>query len=121
LRVIQNDGEIMATILTDAGRTKLLAATPMTPVTLSHIAFGDGSGSIPSVIATRTALVNELVRVDASNPVKDVADLTVIMVQGMIPRTFGGVTIREVGLFDNTNTLIAYGSVNNQELPAPTT
>jgi hypothetical protein len=110
----------MATILTNAGRTKLLAATPMAPVTLSHIAFGDGSGSIPSVIATRTALVNEVIRVDCTNPMRDTADLTVIKVSGSVPRTFGGVTIREVGLFDNTGVLIAYGSINNEVLPVPT-
>lgn len=110
----------MATILTNAGRTKLLAATPMAPVTLSHIAFGDGSGSIPSVIATRTALVNEVIRVECTNPVRDTEDLTVIKVSGSIPRTFGGATIREIGLFDNTGGLIAYGSINNEVLPAPT-
>ncbi len=109
----------MATILTNAGRTKLLAATPMAPVTLSHIAWGDGSGSIPSVVATRTALVNEVLRVDCTNPVRDTADLTVIKVSGYIPRTFGGATIREVGVFDNTGVLIAYGSVNNEVLPSP--
>lgn len=109
----------MATILTNAGRTKLLAATPMAPVTLSHIAWGDGSGSIPSVVATRTALVNEVIRVDCTNPVRDTADPTVIKVSGNIPRAFGGATIREVGVFDNTGVLIAYGSVNNEVLPAP--
>jgi hypothetical protein len=111
----------MATILTNAGRTKLLAATPMVPVTLSHIAFGNGNGSIPSVIATRTALVNEVLRVGCSVPVVDTADPTVIMVSGSIPRTFGGATLREVGLFDNTGTLVAYGSINNEVLPAPVT
>jgi hypothetical protein len=111
----------MATILTNVGRTKLLAATPMAPVTLSHIAWGNGNGSIPSVVATRTSLVNEVLRVDCSFPVRDTADPTVIMVSGNIPRTFGGATIREVGVFDNTGALIAYGSVNNEVLPAPVT
>ena len=111
----------MATILTDVGRTKLLAATPLAPVTLSHIAWGDGGGSIPSVVATRTALVGEVLRVGCSFPVRDTDDLTVIMVQGSIPRSFGGATIREVGVFDNTGALIAYGSINNEVLPAPVT
>lgn len=111
----------MATILTNIGRTKLLAATPMAPVTLSHIAWGNGGGSIPSVLATRTALVGEVLRVGCSFPVRDTTDPTIIMVQGNIPRTFGGATIREVGVFDNTGALIAYGSVNNEVLPAPVT
>lgn len=110
----------MATILTDIGRAKLLVATPMSPVTLSHIAFGDGSGSLPSVLPTRIALVNEVVRVNCSNPLKDTVDPTVIAVSGSIPRTFGGVTLREVGLFDNAGDLIAYGTVNNQVVPTPT-
>lgn len=108
-------------ILTNAGRTKLLAATPMAPVTLSHIAWGNGGGSTPSVVATRTALVGEVLRVDCSFPVRDTSDPTVIAVSGNIPRTFGGATIREVGVFDNTGTLIAYGSVNNEVIPAPVT
>lgn len=110
----------MATILTNVGRTKLLAATPLAPVTLSHIAFGNGNGSIPSVIATRTALVNEVIRVDCSFPIKDTTDPTVISVSGSIPRTFGGQTLREVGLFDNTGALIAYGDIQNEVIPAPT-
>lgn len=111
----------MATILTNAGRTKILAATPMTPVTLSHVAYGDGGGSIPSVVATRTALVNELIRVDCSFPVRDLADLTVLKVSGKIPRTFAGGTLREVGVFDSDGVLIAYGSLNNEPVSAPTT
>lgn len=111
----------MATILTNAGRTKILAATPMTPVTLSHVAYGDGGGSIPSVVATRTALVNELIRVDCTFPVRDLADLTVLKVSGSIPRTFAGGVLREVGIYDNTGVLIAYGSINNENITAPTT
>lgn len=110
----------MATTLTNNGRAKLLVATPMLPVTLSHIAFGDGSGATPTVDPTRTALVNEVVRVNCSNPLKDSADPTVIAVSGSIPRTFGGVTLREVGLFDNAGDLIAYGTVDNQVVPTPT-
>lgn len=111
----------MATTLTNNGRAKLLVATPMLPVTLSHIAFGDGSGTTPTVDPTRTALVNELVRVNCSSPLKDTGDPTVIAVSGTIPRTFaGGVTLREVGLFDNAGVLIAYGTVLDQVIPVPT-
>lgn len=110
----------MATILTDVGRTKITAATPLTPVTLSHIAWGDGGGSIPAVVGTRTTLVNEVLRVDCSFPIRDTTDLRTLMVSGSIPRTFGGVTLREVGVFDNTGALIAYGSIPNEVLPTPT-
>lgn len=110
----------MAVILTNAGRTKLLAATPIAPVTLSHIAWGDGGGTIPPVEATRSSLVNETIRVGCGSPVRDTVDLTVVKVNGNIPRTFGGATLREVGVFDNTGTLIAYGSIDNQVLPAVT-
>lgn len=110
----------MATILTNTGRSKLLVATPMAPVTLLSMAFGDGSGSLPTVDPTRTSLVNEVIRVNCSNPIKDTADPTVIAVSGYIPRTFGGVTLREVGIYDNTGALIAYGTINNQVIQTPT-
>lgn len=111
----------MATILTNAGRAKLLVATPMAPVTLSHIAFGNGGGSLPTPNGTETALVGELIRVDCTNPVRDTTDPTVIAVTGTIPRTFAGGVLREVGLFDNVGVLIAYGSVATVTIPAPTT
>lgn len=111
----------MATVLTDAGRAKLLVATPLAPVVLTSIAFGDGGGSMPTVLPTVTTLVNELLRVPCSNPVRDTTDPTIIAVSGTIPRTFGGGTLREVGLYDNVGVLIAYGSVATQIVPAPTT
>lgn len=110
----------MATIVTDIGNAKLLVATPMAPVTLSHIAFGDGSGSIPTLNPAATSLVNELIRVDCSNPVKDTTDPTVLKVSGGIPRSYGGVVFREVGLFDADGDLIAVGQLSNIVIPTPT-
>lgn len=111
----------MATVLTNAGRAKLLVATPLAPVTLTTMAFGDGSGSLPTVLPTATSLVNELIRVPCTTPVKDTTDPTIIAVTGTIPRTFAGGTLREVGLYDNVGVLIAYGTVATQNIPAPTT
>jgi hypothetical protein len=110
----------MATLLTNAGRTKLLVATPIAPVTIRSMAFGDGGGTIPAVEATRIALVNELIRVEASAPNRDTNDPYVIAVSGTLPRTFGNATLREVGLFDDSGALIAYGDLNNEFIPAPT-
>jgi phage-related tail fiber protein len=84
------------------------------------MAFGDGGGTIPAVVATRTALVRELIRVEASAPNRDTNDPFVIAVSGTLPRTFGNATLREVGLFDDSGTLIAYGDLNNEFIPAPT-
>lgn len=92
----------------------------MAPVTLLSMAFGDGGGVLPSVDPTRTSLVNEVIRVNCSNPIRDTVDPTVIAVSGYIPRTFGGVTLREVGIYDNTGALIAYGTINNQVIQTPT-
>lgn len=102
----------MATVLTNLGRAKILVATPMSPVTLKYIAFGDGGGATPTPLPTATSLVNEIARVECSNPIRDTPDASVISVKGMLPRTIGNITIREVGLYDNTNTLIGYGSIS---------
>jgi phage-related tail fiber protein len=110
----------MATTLTNTGRSKLLVATPLAPVTIISMAFGDGGGSLPVVDPARTNLVNELIRVDCTNPVRDTTDPTIIALSGYVPRTFGGVTLREFGIFDNTGALIAYGTINNQVIETPT-
>lgn len=49
----------MATILTNTGRSKLLVATPMAPVTLLSMAFGDGNGNPTTPTQTQSALVRE--------------------------------------------------------------
>lgn len=99
------------TILTEAGRAKLANATATgAPLTLTHMAVGDGqAGAYYSPTEAQAALKNEVWRgainhlaVDASNPNWIVAEL-------VIPDDVGGFYVREVGLFDSAGAMIAVG------------
>ena len=95
------------TVITDTGLAKLAAATPGTPLVITHVAVGDGGGVYVAPVSTWTALTNEIRR-DAVNRVyQSSLDATVFIVEGFLPKTVGGFTIREVGLFDSAGDLIA--------------
>ncbi|WP_165672269.1 phage tail protein [Metapseudomonas otitidis] len=95
-------------ILTTTGRAKLAAAAISTPLSLTHMAVGDGSnGAYYDPTEAQTALKHEKWRgpinhlgVDATNPNWIVAEL-------VIPDSVGGFYIREVGVFDSTGALFA--------------
>jgi hypothetical protein len=79
-------------------------------IELTHLAVGDGGGSVPTPDSDRTSLINELrrapinrVEVDADNP-------NWVVVEQVMPPDVGGWTIREIGVFDAAGDLIAYGN-----------
>lgn len=98
------------TILTKIGLAKFAnAQITQTNVNLSFLAVGDGNGNYYDPDSSITALVNEqwrggigAVEIDADNP-------NWIVIEGVIPATAGGFTIREVGLIDADGDLIAIG------------
>lgn len=94
-----------AAFLTNSGRTKLLNASPESPVKVLHMAIGSGTGT-PS--ASMSALFNEAARVEIPNPLRDVNYPTVLKFTGIIPTTVGGFSITEIGLFDSAGVLLAY-------------
>jgi len=101
-----------SSLLTITGQAKIAAALQPggTPLTITHIALGDGGGAavVPSV--NRAALMNEVHRqtVDAVEP--DPADPTQVRIQSAIPPTVGGFWIREIGLYDVDGDLVVYGN-----------
>lgn len=86
-------------ILTNNGKALLASATVANPVNYSHLAVGDGNGSTPTPLETRSALVNEKARI-ALNVVEINPNQTnQIICEAIIPTNIGGFHIREFGLF----------------------
>ncbi|WP_302141734.1 phage tail-collar fiber domain-containing protein [Halomonas alkalicola] len=99
------------TLLTQVGQAKLANAVALgNTIELTHLAVGDGGGSVPTPDSDRTALINEVrrapinrVEVDADNP-------NWVVVEQVMPPDVGGWTIREIGVLDSAGDLIAYGN-----------
>lgn len=96
----------MASIITAIGNAKLIAATPINPVTIKSIAVGSGTGPFDPNI---TALKNQVWLGDSSAPQKIGAQLRFTC---HIPASVGGWTITEWGLIDTSGDLIAYGQLD---------
>ena len=99
------------TILTSYGKQKLAEAQASgTSINLTEFAVGDGNGSYYAPNETQTALVNEVYRAQINRITTDSANPNWIIVEGIIPADQGGFTIREIGIFDDQNKLIAIGN-----------
>jgi phage-related tail fiber protein len=95
-------------ILTTLGAAKLANAAAIgTPLQITQMAVGDGNGNVPVPDANRTILVNEVRRAPLNRLSIDAGNAAQIIAEQVIPETVGGWWIREIGLLDNTGTLIA--------------
>ncbi|MEX4656507.1 phage tail protein [Haemophilus influenzae] len=98
-------------ILTDYGtRAFAQALSQGQPLQLTQFAVGDGNGQAVTPTASATALVHQThiapvsaVSLDPRNNKKVIVELT-------IPENIGGFYIREMGVFDAQNKLIAYAN-----------
>ena len=105
-------------IITTAGAAKIAAATAGgTQLKITHMAVGDGNGTLPEPTPEQTKLINEQYRatlnaLDIANASKDhiVAEL-------IIPANVGGFWLREMGLFDESGELIAVGNMAESYKP----
>ncbi len=110
----------MASIITNVGLAKLATASPLTPLEITHVAFGDNGGVWPKLLdPNATSLTNEVYRSDSSDPIKDPLDDTVLIFEGVIPGDEGGWTLREVAMFDVDGDMIAIGDIDQLVKPAP--
>lgn len=99
------------TVLTSAGEARIAnAIATNTTLNVSHVAVGDGNGAPVAVIEGRVALVGEVYRAPINTLAQDPVDLSLYVAELVIPSEVGGWTIREVGLFDDAGTLLAYGN-----------
>ncbi|HER1264177.1 TPA: phage tail protein [Salmonella enterica subsp. enterica serovar 28:e,h:z6] len=107
------------TVITDYGKQRLVAA--MSPggikVTLTQMAIGDGGGNPTTPDTTSTALVNEVWRAAVNSVTVDKTHPNIIIVDLLIPAEVGGFWIREAGIYDEFNKLIAICSLPASEKP----
>ena len=99
------------TLLTDIGAAKLVSAAALgVPLKITHMAVGDGGGTLPTPDAKQSALVNEKRRAALNMLYIDPQNSSQIIAEQVIPENEGGWWIREVGLFDESGALIAVGN-----------
>ena len=80
------------------------------PLTVTHFAVGDGNGNAVTVNASQERLVNEKYRATISAVSLDPRNNKQVVFELTIPENVGGFYIREMGVFDAQNKLIAYAN-----------
>ncbi|WP_059253383.1 phage tail protein [Escherichia albertii] len=107
------------TIITDTGAKKLAqaAAPDGKPVRLTHMAVGDGGGTLPTPDSKQTSLVHEVWRHTVNRVFLDATHQNRIIAELVIPPETGGFWIREIGVFDEHGDLIAVGNTAESYKP----
>ena len=105
-------------IWTQYGLKKLASIMPgEESLRISFAAVGDGGGALPVVEPSQTGLVHEVWRGPVNGVSVNPADSTDVIVEAVIPNNVGGFFIREWGLFDDENNLIAVGPHDEMHKP----
>ena len=76
---------------------------------ITHIAFGDGGGSVPTPSKNRTSLINEVHRQAVNKYTQHPTITKWLTVEAIIPSNIGGFWICEIGVIAD-NVLISHGS-----------
>ncbi|HGU9819290.1 TPA: phage tail protein [Enterobacter chuandaensis] len=107
------------TVITKAGAIKLAAATVPNgkKVNFTAMAIGDGGGTLPEPDASQTKLVNEVWRHTLNKISLDNKHQNYVIAELLIPPETGGFWMREMGLYDDTGTLIAVGNMAESYKP----
>ncbi|OYA02456.1 phage tail protein [Escherichia coli] len=108
------------TVITDTGAKKLAqaAAPDGKPVRLTHMAVGDGGGTLPTPDSKQTRLVHEVWRHTVNRVILDATHQNRIIAELVLPPETGGFWIREIGVFDEHGDLIAVGNTAESYKPA---
>ncbi|WP_052924334.1 phage tail protein [Escherichia coli] len=108
------------TVITDTGAKKLAqaAAPDGKPVRLTHMAVGDGGGTLPTPDSKQTRLAHEVWRHTVNRVILDATHQNRIIAELVIPPETGGFWIREIGVFDEHGDLIAVGNTAESYKPA---
>lgn len=95
-------------LLTKLGENLIAQATALgTKIELTHMAVGDGGGTLPTPDTNQTKLIAEKRRAAINTLFIDEKNKNQIIAEQIIPESEGGWWIREIGLFDKTGNLIA--------------
>ncbi|EOF6478793.1 phage tail protein [Salmonella enterica] len=107
------------TVITNYGKQRLIAAMSPggTKITLACMAVGDGGGNPTTPDATNTALVNEVWRAEVNSVTVDKKHPNTIIADLLIPAKEGGFWIREAGIYDELNKLVAICNLPASEKP----
>ncbi|EAA5973193.1 hypothetical protein EYA31_01915 [Salmonella enterica subsp. enterica serovar Napoli] len=107
------------TIITDYGKQRLIAAMSLggTKLTLTQMAVGDGGGNPTNPDTASTTLVNEVWRAAVNSVTVDKKHPNIIIVELLIPAEVGGFWVREAGIYDEFNKLVAICSLPASEKP----
>ena len=98
-------------ILTDYGTRAIAHALSQgKPLQLTKFAVGDGNGKAVTPTARATALVHQTHIAPVSAVSLDHRNNKQVIVELTIPENVGGFYIREMGVFDSQNKLIAYAN-----------
>ena len=98
-------------ILTDYGTRAIAHALSQgQPLQLTQFAVGDGNGKAVTPTASATALVHQTHIAPVSAVSLDPRNNKQVIVELTIPENVGGFYIREMGVFDSQNKLIAYAN-----------
>ncbi|MGM8733137.1 phage tail-collar fiber domain-containing protein [Enterobacter hormaechei] len=108
------------TVITKAGAIKLAAATLPNgkKVNLTAMAVGDGGGTLPVPDPNQTKLVKEVWRHALNKISQDKKNKNYVVAELLIPPETGGFWMRELGLYDDTGTMIAVGNMAESYKPA---
>ena len=108
------------TVITKTGAIKLAAATlpDGKKVNLTAMAVGDGGGTLPVPDPNQTKLVKEVWRHALNKISQDKKNKNYVVAELLIPPETGGFWMRELGLYDDTGTLIAVGNMAESYKPA---
>jgi hypothetical protein len=108
------------TVITKAGTEKLAAATVPNgkKVNFTAMAVGDGGGALPVPDPNQTKLVKEVWRHALNKISQDRKNKNYVVAELLIPPETGGFWMRELGLYDDTGTLIAVGNMAESYKPA---
>ncbi|MGL5953684.1 MAG: phage tail protein, partial [Providencia rustigianii] len=105
-------------LLTKLGENLLAQATALgTKLELTHMAVGDGGGSLPTPDTNQTKLIAEKRRAAINTLFIDDKNKNQIIAEQIIPEQDGGWWIREIGLFDKAGNLIAVANCPETHKP----
>lgn len=100
------------TIHTNYGLMRLAQAEATgVPISLTHMAVGDGAGNEVTPNPAQSTLVRERYRHTINRVTQDPADPLRFTAELVIPASVGGFTLREVGIFDDDGSLFVVGNL----------